>query len=157
MVINPHYIPLRDINGIYCPSRFTGEDTGPGLARSAATQAYFLLPIQHLSLFMTEGCGKAFHNLHSCPPSKTSIHSPCLQESPPSSPTHLLDGILFASPHLTFCSAIFRSSNTPSRFLLASSYSNVIVKSQLKCQALPSPLSTSLPYHSHTILSTLSP
>lgn len=45
MVINPHYIPLRDINGIDCPSCFTGEETDQGKGWSAAT------PLSDISCF----------------------------------------------------------------------------------------------------------
>ena len=102
------------------------------------TQAYFLLPIQHLSLCMTERCSKAFHNLHPCPPSRTSrtLTLPCKAHHHPAPP---ISQMVSPSPHPTSLS-VQSSSVLPTRRV--GSYSKVptpMSLSSLSSNAKPSP------------------
>lgn len=156
MVINPHYIPLRNINGIHWPSCFTDEETDQRKAWLAATRLSDFpasLPVSKTHHEQKNVTDTFIISIHS-PSSKTSRlltmacnkahHCPAL----PTSQT------LWPSPHPL-------STTLPSRTIFLSilptgrpcpyhsgSCDSVTFTSRLKWQALPSPLSTSPPYRS---------
>lgn len=102
MVINPHYIPLRNINGIHWPSCFTDEETDQRKAWLAATRLSDFpasLPVSKTH-HEQKKCDRHLYNLYSQPQLKnlqTAYHG--LQQGPPlSSPAHLSDFVTFSSP-----------------------------------------------------------
>lgn len=131
MVINPHYIPWSDINGIHHPSCFTGEETDQWTVRAAA---HVMLPasLPHcdwrirqmsfsFSITINALCSKTFSLLTIAYQPATIQLGPSLQLCCPLSPPHFLSS---ATPPPTFSNPRLPISQPPALVSLSGLSSN---------------------------------